>query len=300
MTKLKHTFKTDILFKTLFEKYPHLLKSLVSNLLGIQKESISRFELKNQDIPPDFVDNKFCRVDINMEIDGQKVNLEVQVEDDGDFTSRALYYWSRIFSNSLLSGQIYSDLPRTIVISIVDFVLYENLNGFHSEFIPLEITRYFPLNDKMSIHFFELKKLPDVLDKGNRLNLWLALFRANTEEEIEAIQSLGVTEMNDAIKAYKAVKSSPEFQALELRRDLAGHDEAQAVYSAEKRGEAKGRLEGRHEGRLEGMHEGRLEGKVEEAQRIAQGLLHIGIDIDKIAELTGLSDSKIKQLQELL
>ena len=40
MAKLEYTFKTDTLFKMLFVKHTDLLKQLVSELLGIQLESI--------------------------------------------------------------------------------------------------------------------------------------------------------------------------------------------------------------------------------------------------------------------
>jgi len=40
VAKLEYTFKTDTLFKMLFVKHTDLLKQLVSELLGIQLESI--------------------------------------------------------------------------------------------------------------------------------------------------------------------------------------------------------------------------------------------------------------------
>jgi hypothetical protein len=39
VTKLDYTFKNDVLFKTLFVKYPDLLKRLVAELLGIALDS---------------------------------------------------------------------------------------------------------------------------------------------------------------------------------------------------------------------------------------------------------------------
>ena len=78
MTKLKPTFKTDILFKLLFVKHPELLRRLIAHLLEIPFESISQFEIRNPEIPPDIIGKKFCRLDINMAVDGQNVNLEVQ------------------------------------------------------------------------------------------------------------------------------------------------------------------------------------------------------------------------------
>ena len=79
MTKLRPTFKTDILFKLLFVKHPELLRRLTAHLLKIPFESISQFEIRNPEMPPDGIGQKFCRLDINMVVDGQNVNLEVQV-----------------------------------------------------------------------------------------------------------------------------------------------------------------------------------------------------------------------------
>jgi len=59
-TKLEYTFKSDVLFKMLFVKYPHLLKRLVAVLLAIPHESISKFELTNSSIPPEEIGKKFC------------------------------------------------------------------------------------------------------------------------------------------------------------------------------------------------------------------------------------------------
>jgi len=53
MTLLKHTLKTDTLFKILFVKHPNLLKRLISVLLTIRLEDISQFEITNTETPPE-------------------------------------------------------------------------------------------------------------------------------------------------------------------------------------------------------------------------------------------------------
>ncbi|MCL1831259.1 MAG: Rpn family recombination-promoting nuclease/putative transposase [Oscillospiraceae bacterium] len=73
MTKLEYTSKNDMLFKILFVKHPDLLKRLVATLLGLRYESIGQFEIKNPEIPPETIGSKFCRLDINMTVDGRRV-----------------------------------------------------------------------------------------------------------------------------------------------------------------------------------------------------------------------------------
>jgi len=84
MTRLKYTLKTDTLFKMLFKKYQDLLKRLVAELLSIRYESIEQFNIVNPEISPEELGKKFCRFDINMVLNGQKVDLEVQVSDEGN------------------------------------------------------------------------------------------------------------------------------------------------------------------------------------------------------------------------
>ena len=103
-SKLKYTFKTDTMFRMLFTRNPELLRRLVSALLGIGFESIESFEVVGADLAPDRMEDKFCRLDINMRVDGRQVNLEIQVRDEGDYPERTLFYWSRLYSSSLPAG----------------------------------------------------------------------------------------------------------------------------------------------------------------------------------------------------
>jgi predicted transposase/invertase (TIGR01784 family) len=231
MTKLEYTFKTDMLFKMLFVKHPKLLKHLVAELLGISIQSIEQFEITNPEMPPEILGDKFCWLDINMTVDGQRVNLEIQVRDEGDYPERVMYHWAREYSTSLPAGGDYLDLPSTIVISIIDFNLFD-CKEYHSEFQALEVTRFTPLTDKMSLHFFELKKLPKEIGSDDMLLLWLSLFKAETEEELSRIESLEVPVMREAINAYHSITVTPEFKEMERLRSIARHNEAAALRHA--------------------------------------------------------------------
>src|SRR5215469_1930702 len=126
MIKLEYTLKNDLLFKLLFVKYPDLLKRLVAALLGIPYASINKFQITNTEIVPEEVGKKFCRLDINMIVDGRHVILEIQVADEGNYPERSLYYWAKEFSLSINEGDNFEKLPRTIVISILDFNQFPN------------------------------------------------------------------------------------------------------------------------------------------------------------------------------
>jgi predicted transposase/invertase (TIGR01784 family) len=240
VAKLEYTFKTDTLFKMLFVRYPDLLKRLVAELLGIAPDSIEEFEIRNPEMPPESLGDKFCRLDINMTVNGQRVNLEVQVSDRGDFPARTLFHWARVYSTALPSGGRYNELPRVVIISILAFKLFD-CEEFHSEYRPLEVTRHTPLTDKQVMHYFELPKLPEVISADDELKLWLALFKADTEEELKQIEALEVTVMQQAIRAYRSITVTPEFLEAERLRSIARHEEAQALFHAERIAEERER-----------------------------------------------------------
>ncbi len=158
-------------------------------------------------------------------------------------------------------------LPRTIVISIIDFILLE-CEEYHSFFQPLEVTRHTLLSDKMGFHFFELPKLPAYVSEDNMLLLWLSLFRAETEEELEKIKEMEAPVMSQAINAYYTITASSEFREKERLRAKARHDEAQALYNARK----------------------------ERDIEIAKKLLKRNRPVDEIMEDTGLTYEEVKDL----
>lgn len=107
----------------------------------------------------------------------------------------------------------------------------------HSEFSILEVKRHIPLTDKCGLHFFELPKMPNVnlINSNNEKDLWLALFNAETEEELEELTRNGGDVMGEAIQAYRGVTSTEEFQSLEWLRAKTRHDEAQALGNARRK-----------------------------------------------------------------
>ena len=269
MHKLQYTFKTDTLFKMLFIKHKDLLKKLVAALLEISLESIEQFVVRNEEIPPKTLGDKFCRLDINMVVNGQLVDLEIQVANEGDYPERVMLYWAREFSTALPAGKSYSMLPRTVIISIIDFELFECAE-FHSFFQPLETTRHTLLSDKMGFHFFELRKLPDEVSEKDALLLWLSLFKAETEEDLEKIKGMGVPTMNQAINAYYTITASSEFREIERLREKARHDEAQALYHA----------------------------KRERDVEIARNALQMKMTVADIVKLTGLTCEEVENLHK--
>jgi len=232
--ELKYKLTNDLLFKMLFVKYPDLLKRLVAELLEIIYDDIEQFSITNPEMPPETLGDKFCRLDINMIVDGQRIDLEIQVENEGNYPERSLFIWAKEFSSALKEGENYAELPKTIIISILGFNQFSDSTEFHSEFGALEVKRFTPLSDKFCLHFFELKKLPPLAKAGSGKELWLSLFNAKTEEDLAIIEAMEVPIMSTALQAYRHVAASDEFKERERMRSKARHDEAQALRNAQR------------------------------------------------------------------
>jgi predicted transposase/invertase (TIGR01784 family) len=271
MPKLEHTLTNDVLFKMFFRDYPELLKRAVAGMLGIRLDSIESFTITNPEMPPDALQEKFCRLDIAMTVDDRLINLEVQVGDEGDYPERSLFNWSRLFSSGLSAGRDYSELPPTIAINIIAFPLFDCAE-FYSEFRPLEITRHELLTDRMCICYFELPKLPEIIDGSDELKLWLALFNAKTEDDLIKLQNIGGAVMVQAVTAYRHVSASGEFKELERLRSIARHNEASALANAERKG---------------------IEG---ERKKNAGAMKAEGMDVNAIARVTGLTVDEILKM----
>jgi len=79
--------------------------------------------------------------------------------------------------------------------------------------------------------------------------------------------------MSEAISAYRQITVTPEFREMERLRSKARHDEAQALYNAERKA------------------------RVEEKYDIARKMLADGEPVDKIVRYTNLTHEEVESLQ---
>jgi len=220
--------------------------------------------------------DKFCRLDINMAVEGRLVDLEIQVEDESDWPERSVFYWAKLFSSALPESGEYRDLPPTIVIGILAFKLFD-CEEYHSEFRLLEVTRHEQLTDRMCLHFYELTKLPEItspelIGEADEELLWLSLFRSKTDEDILKIQKKGGSLMEQVIEAYRRVSASDELKEIERMRERARHNEASALGNA------------------------RRKARQEKTIEIAKAMKARGIEVGDIAEITNLTVDDILRL----
>ena len=89
--------------------------------------------------------------------------------------------------------------------------------------------------------------------------------------------------MSQAVEAYRGITATEEFKYLEILRARIKHDEAQAIYSAEKRGEQRGEKRGEQRGeeRANAKWQGVVAGKDAENERLRKELKELRSQIGK-------------------
>ena len=223
--------KLDIIFKILFSENIDLLHELLAGLLRLPIDSINNIVIKNSEILPDNISGKFVRMDLNMDVDGKLINVEMQYGKDYSFRDRTLFHWSKLFSGELKSGNDFSLLKPAICINIVDFKMFD-CKEFHSHFTVMEKTRHEELSDKCAIHFFELPKIGKKVNKDDMAELWLQLINAETEEELEMLSQTGVAPIQKAVYILHKMNEDEKIREVARIREKALHDEATAMSGA--------------------------------------------------------------------
>jgi predicted transposase/invertase (TIGR01784 family) len=273
----------DVIFKIVFGSEPNapVLRALLNALLELSGDgSIVELELLNPGLDRERLGQKGVILDLKARDGrGRLYNIEVQVTRERDYILRALYYLARLFGGQLEPGQPYSELAKTIGISVLDFTLFPALEDFHSCHRFHDAFHGFELSDAMELHFLELPKFRSAKPLGDqtRFEQWLhvlkfsELYIAPGEPVPPELAREEGIEM--ALNALKRACASDEVRELVEMREKASHDWASWLQDAELRGLEKG------------LEKGRQEGVRETARRMRLA----GMSAETIAQVTGLS-----------
>ena len=180
--------KNDYVFKRIFGHTGN--EEITKNLLqSIIPDKIDKIELDSNPITEkDLLDDKVGILDIKAKLNDGNVNcdIEMQVVDQKDIEKRILFYWSKMYIQTIEAGEDYEKLKRCIVILITDYDL-ETL-----EIIPEYATKWkireekYPklvLTNVLELYIISLNKAKNNKEnKQEKLYKWLE-FMNNPEEE---------------------------------------------------------------------------------------------------------------------
>lgn len=116
--------KIDYVFKRIFgyNGNEEITKSLLSSILNTKINDIT-LDCKPI-LEKDLYDDKIGILDIKAKLNDDTIcDVEMQIADRRDIEKRILFYWSKLYSQSINSGDSYSNLQKTIIVLFSDYNL---------------------------------------------------------------------------------------------------------------------------------------------------------------------------------
>ncbi len=225
------------------------------------------------------LDAKSVRLDVLFEDETTRFDIELQLEDTHEIPRRSRYYHAVMAVDDLKRGSRYSALKPCYVIFICLFDLM-GLGDAVYRFQMLDERNHLPLDDGC----FTI--MVNTTSKAE-----------NTPKELQALylylEREEVTEGDPFIRRlHEIVQTANRNREVRSIMTLAEEMENREHFARE-----EGRESGLKEGRESGLREGRESGLKEAQERIALKLKASGMELSEIAEVTGLSEEEIENLQ---
>ena len=265
------------------------LMEILNIILERKDDPIKSIILKNPIDTAEREDEKETIMDIRAETSsGEELDIEMQSGNLRVYPDRVLFYGGRIVNSSLQQGFKYDKMKKSIVVSIINGILFAELDSCHSIFDVRERQTGFLLSDRLEFHFLELGKVDgdrpvEELTEIERLAAYLKY--ANDEDRQDYVQEIisseGLTMIENAYR--KVTQDEIEYERMESRLKY------QLQYNTDM---SMAKQEGIEQGRAEGELVGRQEMKLE----LARAMKAKGMEIEAIAEITGLSAEEVEKL----
>ena len=287
--------KLDVVFQALFGEVGNesITKGFLETILERKIDSIDLS--RNPILRREFKDEKLGVLDIIAKLDKDEIcNIELQIVDKKNIIERILYYWSRLYSRQIKSGEDYKILQKAIVILITDFKI-ENLEelDYHSRWKIMEDKqgKKIILTQKLEIDIIELPKIIGKEKEQDNLLDWL-YFLENPKSERVTEKMKENENLKEAVKKLDNLSEDERMQRIADLRQKAIMDE-KAIYE---KGLEIGLEKGIQRGMEKGIEKGIMEGSQKEKIEIAKKMLKLKIDKEIIAEATGLTEQEIEKI----
>lgn len=260
----------------------------------------------------DYADDKFNRVDIKAkDSNGEIFIVEVQTTRYTYYLERILYGVSKAITEQLGNGDKYGNIKQVFSISVVYYDLGEGDDYFYeckSDFYGVHSHNILKLNRREELSLeeirngdtrkfkYEAKYAHDIFPKyflirinaykkfiADAMSEWMEFLKNNSIKSDTTVPGLqAAKEKLNMLKMTKAERISYERHLDSIR------NEKEAFWTAETDAYVAGEEKGRAEGRAEG--------EKSKAVEIARNLKKAGININIIAENTGLTIEEINAL----
>ena len=184
--KITYNFTNDYMFRVILQQNIAVLKGLICALLHLAPESINDIIINNPIELGQAIDNKTFVLDIHVTLNNHThINLEMQVENELNWTDRSLSYLCRTY-DQLYQGEKYSDASPVIHIGFLNFSLFPESSEFYATYKMLNLKTHQVFSDKLTLGVVDLTHINNATeeDKYYQIDRWAKLFKATTWEEI--------------------------------------------------------------------------------------------------------------------
>lgn len=301
---------TDFGFHRIFgqEVHKELLIDFLNQLLKDERQIID-ITFKNPILQPETIEDRGVIFDIHCRDDqGGWFVVEMQNGAQPYFYDRGIYYLSRAISNQGEKGKDWKfGLCPVYGIFLLNYKMGIN-SKFRTDVILADRDTGCMFSDKIRQVYLELPwftKEPDECETDFERWLYLLKHMDTLERmpfkarkavfdkllEVADVANLSKEERvlyDEALKRYRDYKNTIDYA--EEKGIEKGMEKGIKI------GEAKGLAKGLAKGKAEGRAEGLAKGKAQEQRQIAANLKKQGVDIETIAQCTGLSVEEISQL----
>ena len=244
----------DVVFKALFVRNPDLLKAFLSDILDLSLTDNDEVTILNPELIPDTPDGKMSRLDIHVKTPDRKFNIEMQASKNGFSAERVLYYWCKMFDETVTGKHFdpmnpvdceYEKLEQTYSINVLGFK-YLDCEDYHSSYSIREDKRNDILTDKLSIHIFELPKVSKEIISSDNKQMCLELIKADSEEALEMVRTKTQSpQIQKGIDAVYALNADTILREQIRQREKAELDYANDMATARSEGLAEGMSKGK-------------------------------------------------------
>ena len=231
--------KMDFAFRELMED-DEVRRYFICDVLDMPVEQVSETRLGNSFLRRRHQKMKQGILDVKVFLhDGTRINLEMQLRRQKFWEKRSLFYLAKMYSDVLFMGENFDRLRRCVAVSILDFNLTED-ERYHSIYRMRDEAGK-DYSDLLELHIIELKKR---LSGDSRLDDWIRLFNARTEEDLQMIRTknAGVQKAKCMVQEMSLTETMREAVEYYRKKKMDRKSEDAYVYDQGKEaGEQKGR-----------------------------------------------------------
>ena len=268
--------KADLTFKKIFSNHPDLLISLLNALLPLKKDQrIQSIEYLPTELVPVDPIHKDTIVDVRCrDIEGRQFVVEMQMAWTDAFKQRVLFNASKAYVSQAEMGYKYEDLQPVYSLNLVNDIFENDIKECIHNYRIVHDKHTKKVIEGLCFTFIELPKFQPHTMKEKRMTiLWLRfLTEINDKTKVVPEELLESPEISKALEEVKISAFTPD--------ELRAYDKFWDRVSSEKT-----LMEGSYK---DGVKEGKIQ--------VAKKLKTIGMDVNTIHEMTGLTKEEIEKL----